>query len=262
MSQDAIAQWLSNVEPQYHEYRLSILQRYLNVSQEQAYRNLVQRLSRQRVIQGKIRGWIAQTRDANRSVSEVIQEVIQEMLHSDRYIQSQVQWIAQCTPDHRIRTAFVMASLEEYCLRPIRNQPLVVLRFVNYLRCSQRGGMTHVPLGEFIRLVSDEIGEDDQCLGLIDAEALDDFHAQKEQQDQDALRQVVKQEFRAYLCRRVGKVAGRWLDLYLKGYSQEEIGRILEVPVQQIYRLRDRVYRHALGMFSRQGVVEVWLGNR
>lgn len=144
------------------QYRLNILQqRYLDVSQERAYRNLIQRLSGHLVVKNKVKTWIALSRDRQQSVLDVIQEVIQEMLNSDRYIQQQLQWIAQCTADRRLRNAFVLASIEEYCLRPIRNQPLVVFRFVNYLRRSQRGGMTQVPVDEFIRLVSEEICNED-----------------------------------------------------------------------------------------------------
>lgn len=262
--QEAIAQWLSNVDPKHHEYRLTILRRrYLNFSQERAYRNLIQRLSTHKLIKGKIQGWIALSRDSSRTVPEVIQEVIQEMLHSDRYIQRQVQWIHQCTSDRHLQDALVFTTIEEYCFRPIRNQPLIVLRFVNYLRHSQRGGMTFVPKDEFVRLVSDQVQtEDDETLSLLDVEAVKDFQAQQEQQDQAILCQVVKQEFRAYLCRRVSKLAGRWLDLYLQGHGQDEIAKILNVPVQQIYRLRDRVQRHALQVFPRQGITEVWLGNR
>ena len=75
----------------------------------------------------------------------------------------------------------LLATIEEYCLRPIRNQPLLVYRFVNYLRRSQRGGMTQVPSAELIQLISEEIGtsEADGSLSLLDFEALDRLRSAK-----------------------------------------------------------------------------------
>lgn len=236
------------------QYRLNILQqRYLEVSQERAYRNLIQRLSGHVVVKNKVKTWISLSRDRQQSVLDVIQEVIQEMLNSDRYIQQQLQWIAQCTPDHRLRNAFVMASLEEYCLRPIRNQPLVVFRFVNYLRRSQRGGMTQVPGDEFIRLVSEEICNEDaeSTMGsLLDGEAIRYFQDTQDWEEQQLLRNAVKDEFRDYLGQNVNELAVQWLDLHLKGYGQEKIAQTLNVPIKQIYRLREKVSYHAVRVFA------------
>jgi len=50
-------------------------------------------------------------------VVDVLQEVIQELLQSDRYMQQQMAWIAECTVDARLRNALLFASTEEYCLR-------------------------------------------------------------------------------------------------------------------------------------------------
>ncbi|WP_239651582.1 hypothetical protein [Neosynechococcus sphagnicola] len=123
------------------DYRLRILQqRYLGCGPEQAYRNLIQRLGSLLLIRNKIRTWIALSRDRQRSVIDVLQEVIQEMLQSDRYMQQQLRWIFHCTRDKKLRNALSLAATEEYCLRPIRNQPLLAFRFVNYLRRSQPGG--------------------------------------------------------------------------------------------------------------------------
>ena len=54
----------------------------------------------------------------------------------------------------RLRDGLLFASIEEYSLRSVRNQPLLVYRFVNYLRRSQRGGLTQVSSKDLIRLVS------------------------------------------------------------------------------------------------------------
>lgn len=57
----------------------------------------------------------------------------------------QIAPIARCTADPRLRNALLLAATEEYCLRPVCNKPLLVYRFVNYLRRTQRGGLTQVP---------------------------------------------------------------------------------------------------------------------
>ena len=137
------------------EYRYRILQqRYWNVGPDQGYQNLIKRLSGLFLIRHKISTWIALSRDRRRTVVDVVQEVIQEMMRSDRHLAQELQWISRCTQNPRLRNLLMLASIEEYCLRPIRNQPLIMYRFVNYLRRSQRGGMTQVPTGELIRLVS------------------------------------------------------------------------------------------------------------
>jgi hypothetical protein len=122
------------------DYRYRILrERYLGLNQERGYRNLIQRLSSLFLLRNKIKTWIALSRDRQRSVVDVLQEVLQELLQNDSYLQQQIAWIGQCTDEPRLRNALVLATLEEYCLRPIRNQPLLMYRFVNYLRRAQRG---------------------------------------------------------------------------------------------------------------------------
>lgn len=121
-------------------YRYRILRhRYLGLAPEQAYRHLITRLGSLVLLRQKIRTWVALSRDRQRAVVDVLQEVLQELLHSDRYMQQQMTWIAECTSDVKLRNALLLASTEEYCLRPIRNQPLLVYRFVNYLRRTSRG---------------------------------------------------------------------------------------------------------------------------
>ncbi|NJK76654.1 MAG: hypothetical protein HC942_25025, partial [Microcoleus sp. SU_5_6] len=128
------------------QYRI-LISRYLGVPPEKAYRNLIGRLAGLVVLRQKIQAWVSLSRDRQRTAVEVLQEVIQEMLNSDRYLQQQVAWIAECTTDRRLRNALLLASTEEYCLRPIRNQPLLVYRFVNYLRRAQRGRLDASPGG-------------------------------------------------------------------------------------------------------------------
>jgi hypothetical protein len=146
----------------------------------------------------------------------------------------------------------MLASIEEYCLRPIRNQPLIIYRFVNYLRRSQKGGMTQVPTGELIRLVSDEIAPSDSedSLSLLDIEAWNQYQDQQNELEQQSMRHQVKTSFVSYLSRNLDDTAARWLELHLNGLSQEQIAQTLNLPVQQVYRLREKISYHAVKIFA------------
>jgi hypothetical protein len=247
------------------DYRYRILrQRYLEVSSERAYRNLTTRLAGLVTLRNKIRTWVSLSRDRQRAVVDVLQEVIQELLNSDRYMQKQIAWIAQCTDDTRLRDALLLTSIEEYCLRPIRNQPLLVYRFVNFLRRSQRGGMTHIPEGDMVRLVSEELTleETDSPVSLLDNQAVVDYQDTQASEEQQALRKSVRSEFEAYLTENLGPDAARWLQLYLQGRSQEAIATALNKPVKEVYRLREKISYHAIRVFSikdRPELVASWL---
>ncbi len=128
------------------EYRWKILrQRYLGIGREQAYRNLMTRLGSLVCLRGKIQTWLAVSCDRQRSVMDLLQAVIQELLQSDTYMQQQMACIAEFTNDRQLQDTLLFASIEEYALRPVRNQPLLVYRFVNYLRRTQPGSLTQVP---------------------------------------------------------------------------------------------------------------------
>lgn len=235
------------------DYRYRILcQRYLGVEPERAYRHLTTRLAGLVTLRNKIRTWVSLSRDRQRAVVDVLQEVIQELLNSDRYIQKQIAWIAECTEDMRLRDALLLTSIEEYCLRPIRNQPLLVYRFVNFLRRSQRGGMTHIPEGDKVRLVSEEVTPEDtdSPVSLLDNQAVAQYQEGQAWEEQQMLRQSVRQEFEAYLTENLGPEAGQWLQLYLQGKSQEAIAKALNKPVKEIYRLREKISYHAIRVFS------------
>ena len=249
------------------DYRYRILrQRYLGVEPVRAYRNLTNRLGGLVTLRNKIRTWVSLSRDRQRAVADVLQEVIQELLNSDRYIQKQIAWIAQCTDDTRLRDALLLTTVEEYCLRPIRNQPLLVYRFVNFLRRSQRGGMTHVPEGDMVRLVSEEMTLDDtdSPVSLLDSQATADYQETQAFEEQQTLRLSVRQEFENYLreTENLGPVAAQWLRLYLQGQSQEAIASALNMPVKQVYRLREKISYHAIRVFSikaKPELVASWL---
>ena len=249
------------------DYRYRILrQRYLGFGPERAYKSLIQRLSSLFLIRNKIRTWIALSRDRHRTVVDVLQEIIQELLQTDTYMQQQILWISKCTQDARLRNALLLASTEEYCLRPIRNQPLLSYRFVNYLRRSQRGGMTQVPAQEFIRLVSEEISPDESegSVSLLDAQAVAQYQDAQSAEEQQELRAAVCQRFEDYLMDKLGPTAAEWLRLYLQGRSQEAIAEALDMPVRQVYRLREKINYHAVRVFAsknQQDLVVAWLGN-
>ncbi|MBE7383407.1 MAG: HetZ-related protein 2 [Leptolyngbya sp. SIO1E4] len=235
------------------DYRYQILQqRYWAVGPDIAYQRLIKRLSSLFLVRSKVRTWIALSRDRRRTVTDVLQEVIQEMLRSDRYLNQQIAWIAECTRRTQMRNLLMLATIEEYCLRPIRNQPLLVYRFVNYLRRSQRGGMTHIPTGELVRLVSDEIATDDPdaSMSLLDLEAVAQYESREQAEEEQTLRQQVKQKFADYLTDTLDTTASQWLELHLQGFTQEAIAQQLNLSTKEAYRLREKIRYHAIRVFT------------
>jgi len=247
------------------EYRWRILhKRYLGMSREKAYRQLISRLSSVVAVRNKIRTWIALSRDRQRSVIDVLQEVLQELMQSDSYIQQQMTHITALTTDKRLRDTLLFASIEEYCLRPVRNQPILMYRFVNYLRRIQRGGLTQVPTSELVKLVSEEIltENNDNPISLVDNQAIAQYQETQHLEEQQANRQLVQQEFEQYLLENIGQQAVDWLRLYLQGKSQEEIAKQLNKPIKEVYRLREKLSYHAVRVFAIKGqpeLIDNWL---
>jgi DNA-binding CsgD family transcriptional regulator len=247
------------------EYRWRILhKRYLGMSRERAYRQLISRLGSVVTIRNKIQTWVALSRDRQRSVIDVLQEVLQELLQSDSYMQQQMAQIAELTPDKRLRDTLLFASIEEYCLRPVRNQPILMYRFVNYLRRIQRGGLTQVPTSELVKLVSEEVlaENNDNPVSLVDNQAIAQYQETQQLEEQQATRQIVQQEFEQYLLENIGQQAVDWLRLYLQGKSQEEIAKQLNKPIKEVYRLREKLSYHAVRVFAIKGqpeLVDNWL---
>jgi hypothetical protein len=263
---DAMGSKDLEIAKQAMEYRWRILlTRYLGKGRSSAYRNLMSRLASLVTLRNKIQTWISLSRDRQRSVLDVLQEVIQELLQSDNYMQQQMATITQLTGDPRLKDALLFASVEEYCLRPIRNQPLLVYRFVNYLRRTQRGGLTQVPGSDLVKLVSEEILTDDSDnrINLVDSQAIADYQEGQNQEEQQTLRSEVKQEFEAYLEENVGTEAVEWLRMYLQGKSQDAIAKKLGKPIKEIYRLREKISYHAVRVFAIKGkpeLLDAWLG--
>jgi hypothetical protein len=246
------------------DYRMRILaQRYLGLPPSRAYKNLMQRLAGISVLRDKIRAWLVRSSDRQRQVVDVLQEIVQEMIQGDKYIQQQIIWIRQCTSNPRLRDTLLFATIEEYCLRPIRHQPLIAYRFFNYLRRSQKGGVTNVPQSDSIKIVSDEIiGEHDASLNLLDLRVLADYQQQQDWAETQLARTRVKEELRVYLVTRIGQVAGIWLDLYLQGKTPESIALAMNLSVKQIYRLREKINYHTVNAFTLKAqpeLVSQWL---
>lgn len=227
-------------------------QRYLKVSPTRAYRNLIDRLGACVTLRQKIRTWVSLSRDRQQAVADVLQEIIQEMLNSDRYLQSQLAWIARCTTDQATRNQLLLATLEEYALRPIRNQPLLAYRFVNYLRRQSKSGITNVPQQEIIRILSDEISGDEgeNSLSLLDQNAIATYEDQRTYQEAQIQRAKVQEGFARYLEENVSREAVTWFNLYLGGESQDAIAKVMNIPIQQVYRLREKVSYHAIKVFA------------
>ncbi len=246
------------------DYRWRILRlRYLGVAPAIAYNSLMRRLASLVLLRQKIKTWVALSRDRTRTTIDVVQETIQEICERDRYMQQQIAWIAQCTSDHRLRNSLLLATIEEYCLRPVRNQPLLVLRFFNYLRRSQKAGLTQVPR-ESLRIVSHEITLEDgaEPVSLLDGEATRLAQESAAWEEQQQLRTTVVREFEQYLETHLEPMAARWLRLYLQGHSQEAIASELNLPIKQIYRLREKISYHAIRVFALKQAPELvanWL---
>jgi DNA-binding CsgD family transcriptional regulator len=254
-----------DIAKQAMEYRWRILrQRYLGFGRERAYRNLITRLGSLVTLRNKIQTWVSLSRDRQRSVMDVLQEVLQELLQTDAYMQQQMAELAKYTTDRRLGDALLFATIEEYCLRPVRNQPLLAYRFVNYLRRTQRGGLTQVPGRDLIRLVSEEVLTDDSDnrINLVDSQAIAEYQETQQLEEQQVLRQSVQKELENYLQENLGTDAVEWLRLYLQGKSQEEIAHKLNKQAKEVYRLREKISYHAVRVFALKGkpeLVDNWL---
>ena len=151
-----------------------------------------------------------------------------------------------------LRNSLLLASVEEYCVRPVRNQPLLVYRFVNYLRRTQRGGLTQVPVKEWVKLISEDItpGDTEDRVSLLDAVVTSEYQDTEAVEQQHQLRSKVQEEFEKYLAEKVDQKAAEWLRLYIRGNTQDEIAQALNMPVKQVYRLREKVSYHAIRVFA------------
>jgi hypothetical protein len=245
-----------------YQYRI-LWQRYLGCSPTKAYKNLMQRLAGVAALRAQVRAWVAASRDRHRSVVDVLQEIVQEMLQHDKYLQQQIVWIGTCTDRPQLRNTLMLATIEGYCLRPVRNRPLISYRFVNYLRTSQRGGVTNLPQGIFIKMVADTVSDDENetSFNLIDDRAATTDLERQDIAETEMLRDEVTAKILAYLTEKIGANASEWLRLFLLGKTPEEIATILHLEIGQIYRLREKVTYHAqvFATKTHSEIVAEWL---
>ena len=273
-----ILQWLMGPNPERFEqvsldspgvltqaldYRYRILrQRYGDASPAKAYARLIKRLSSLFLIHGKVRAWIASSRDRQRLLTDVLQKVIQEMIRRDSYLRQQVIWLGKCTREPEIRNLLMLASIEEYCLRPIHNQPLLVYRLVEYLNRLPPEGTTNLLTEELTRLVSEEIAADDSKV-LMDLQDVEDLVASMEKaEEEQLLRQQLKQRFSQYLTDVLDPTAAQWLELHLQGLTQVMIAQQLNLSTSEAHDLREKVRYEAIRIFTlreQPNVVFDWL---
>ncbi len=115
-----------------------------------------------------------------------------------------------------------------------------------------------------VRLVSESVTmeELDAPVSLLDSQAVADYQDNQAWEEQQTLRTAVRQEFESYLSENLEPEAAPWLRLYLQGQSQEAIARALDLPVERVYRLREKISYHAIKVFSikeKQELVASWL---
>lgn len=235
------------------KYRYAILQqRYLQVYPARAYRNLIERLGSILIVRHKLQTWIDLSREKQRLVSEVIEEVIQEMLFGDRYLQQQIDAIARQTKNSYLANSLMLATIEEYCLRPIRGRPLLLYRAINLMRTEKRGGITQVPKNLHLCLINPliEANNSDRCTNLLDNRATLDYTYKKNLKEQQRLRIEISEKFEQYLAVKVSIIAAKWLKLYLQGYEQKAIAKALNLPIKKVYRLREKITYHAIEIFA------------
>lgn len=228
------------------EYRYRILRRYLGLPQGQAYQKLIARLSSSVLIRNKTIAWIALSRDHNSTMMEILKEVVSDLIHHDRYIHQQINFVADCTKESKLQNTLFLASLEEYCFRRVHNHPLFAYRVINYFKKSQRGGLKNVPASVSLKLISEDIlaQNSDRSISLFDPQAIAGYQQQQAIIEQQMLQNVVKQELSRYLNQKLGIVAVRWLHLFLQGQTQKAIANRLDLPIQQVYRLREKITYH------------------
>ena len=161
--------------------------------------------------------------------------------------------IASCTDDLRLRHALLFTTIEEYCLRPVRDRPLIVHRFINYMRRLSPGGITKVPKSGEIRIVVAQLPteDSDRAFSLLDAQAIEQYNEHQEAIEQQQQRQEVKQQLSEYLEQKLGFLAVKWLNLYLQGQSQRAIAAQLNITTKEVYRLREKVCYHATRLFQK-----------
>ncbi|BAZ39569.1 TPR repeat-containing protein [Calothrix sp. NIES-4101] len=293
-TKDAIVDWLLGIDlkifeklnsqeleiaKQAMEYRYKILrQRYFKFSREKAYSNLISILTEFITSRKKIHALITSNHENQHVILDILETVVQEILQTDKYIQEHIHAIAQYTTNIELRNALLFATTEEYCLRPISNQPVIVHALINYLCRNQRENpTTQLKIRREIRKGIKTTSKKEKNILLANTKEFPEINPPEiniQEIIQSDIRQtatnttflqnIAKEEFEEYLAKNVGQDGVKWLQLYLQGKSQEEIAQQLNKPIKEIYQLREKVSYYALRLFAtpgKSGIIDTWLKN-
>lgn len=226
------------------EYRYRILQqRYLGLTSTEIYSGLMNRLGALMVQATPIRSWIAQSLNHQKIMIKLVQAVIEDILQSNPYIQKQITWVGKCTQVPSLKEALLFTTVEEYCLQSLRNQPLFIHHVANFLRRQWQEGNLNLVQMEILALISKDIS-----LELIASE--------KNWEEQQLKRIAVRQLFECYLKDKMGLLGVQWLKLYLQGRSQDAIAQALNLPIQQVARLKETVTYQGIQLFVLQNKLQ------
>ncbi|ACK68416.1 conserved hypothetical protein (plasmid) [Rippkaea orientalis PCC 8801] len=115
-------------------YRYRILQqRYLDRDSHQAYSRLIIRLAAVLLGIPSIQVWLKQRSKSQKQLLKLIQILVQELLDNDSNLQQRIKPICEYTSNFHLHQALMLATVEEYCLEKVNNQPLLIHRFRQYL---------------------------------------------------------------------------------------------------------------------------------
>ncbi|MEM9487022.1 MAG: CHAT domain-containing protein, partial [Cyanobacteria bacterium P01_F01_bin.116] len=64
------------------------------------------------------------------------------------------------------------------------------------------------------------------------------------------IQQQIEESFQQYLSECLSSIAVQWLELHLQGYSQDRIAQALDLSINQVYRLREKISYHAIRIFT------------
>jgi hypothetical protein len=222
------------------DYRYRILrQRYLMVNSIQAYHHLIYRLSSSVMVSFKFRTWVAQSSERQKAMVDLLSEVMQDLLEHDPEIQQQIAWIAQCTQDSCLANALLLASLEEYCLRPFCNQPLLICHLVSFLRRQGQSARINSWQQNLLDLLSSHL-------------SWEQTQIEQTWEEQQIQRLSIQAVFESYLVEKVGRLAVDWLRLHLQGRSPQAIAQSLDLSIKQVERLQKTVGYHGTELFALQ----------
>ncbi len=234
------------------DYRFSILtQRYLGRSPNVAYKHLIERLGNAKTVYSLLSSGIAMSRDRHRRIFDVVTEIVQDILEKDRNMHRQIAWIDRLTANLRLKQALTIASIEEYCLRPVNNRSLLAHRCLNYLDREHRFGVTKIPRQSYIQVVFEPDESIEGYIGsFFDSDAIADYIDRQAHLESKTLYDEIVAKLRVSIVDSLGAAAGIWIELYLQGKNASEIANVLNMDIDRVYRLREKIDYHINQVFA------------